>query len=350
MIEKAEFVATDGASNQQEVYYLGKPCLALRDYTLDDFQSYFRDVKHTLSSFTMPRAFYTKDIGSVHIINSHGVDCSYEQASHDFSYQLVDGTIANWYSHDGVQPLLLKDIERDNTLFTSMFHPRIPVTQNIPVLFTPHVLASLFQKVLGFSVDGENLVKGKSLWSQKEGCPVMHDSLTIVDDGVKKDAYATKSYDSEGVPQQKTVLVKKGEFVSGMYNTYIGNQAGVTSTGNCVRYPGNILGRDFTNLCVLPGKESYAHILSSVKQGILIHDVLGLHTMNVTTGDFSVGVLAGHMIDNGSQAYAIKDTMIAGNFYEMMQHVSAVSKDVQYANSGNYMPYILCDMVKVIGK
>lgn len=33
MVEKAEFVATDGASNQQEVYYLGKPCLALRDYT-----------------------------------------------------------------------------------------------------------------------------------------------------------------------------------------------------------------------------------------------------------------------------------------------------------------------------
>lgn len=33
LVEKAEFVATDGASNQQEAYYLGKPCLSLRDHT-----------------------------------------------------------------------------------------------------------------------------------------------------------------------------------------------------------------------------------------------------------------------------------------------------------------------------
>lgn len=33
LIQCSEFLATDGASNQQEVYYMGKPCLALRDKT-----------------------------------------------------------------------------------------------------------------------------------------------------------------------------------------------------------------------------------------------------------------------------------------------------------------------------
>lgn len=33
LMNHAEFIATDGASNQQEVYYMGKPCLSLRDYT-----------------------------------------------------------------------------------------------------------------------------------------------------------------------------------------------------------------------------------------------------------------------------------------------------------------------------
>lgn len=33
LLQYSEFVATDGASNQQEVYYLGKPCLSLRDKT-----------------------------------------------------------------------------------------------------------------------------------------------------------------------------------------------------------------------------------------------------------------------------------------------------------------------------
>lgn len=33
LVKRSEFIATDGASNQQEVYYMGKPCLALRDHT-----------------------------------------------------------------------------------------------------------------------------------------------------------------------------------------------------------------------------------------------------------------------------------------------------------------------------
>ncbi len=33
LLENSEFVATDGCSNQQELYYMGKPCLALRDRT-----------------------------------------------------------------------------------------------------------------------------------------------------------------------------------------------------------------------------------------------------------------------------------------------------------------------------
>lgn len=33
LLENSEFVATDGGSNQEELYYMGKPCLLLRRYT-----------------------------------------------------------------------------------------------------------------------------------------------------------------------------------------------------------------------------------------------------------------------------------------------------------------------------
>ena len=33
LLGKAEFLATDGGSNQEECSYLGKPCLLLRHYT-----------------------------------------------------------------------------------------------------------------------------------------------------------------------------------------------------------------------------------------------------------------------------------------------------------------------------
>ncbi len=33
LVQNAEFIATDGCTNQEEVYYMGIPCLALRNYT-----------------------------------------------------------------------------------------------------------------------------------------------------------------------------------------------------------------------------------------------------------------------------------------------------------------------------
>jgi UDP-N-acetylglucosamine 2-epimerase (non-hydrolysing) len=33
LIKNAEFLASDGATHQQETYYMGKPLLSLRDYT-----------------------------------------------------------------------------------------------------------------------------------------------------------------------------------------------------------------------------------------------------------------------------------------------------------------------------
>ena len=33
LIEKAEYLVTDGGSNQEEMYYMGKPCLLIRNHT-----------------------------------------------------------------------------------------------------------------------------------------------------------------------------------------------------------------------------------------------------------------------------------------------------------------------------
>jgi len=33
LLKDAEFIVTDGGSNQEELYYMGKPCLLIRNYT-----------------------------------------------------------------------------------------------------------------------------------------------------------------------------------------------------------------------------------------------------------------------------------------------------------------------------
>lgn len=56
ILSRCEFIATDGGSNQQEAYYLGKPCLLLRKYTeqiegLDSNTTLAKDDMEIVSNF-----------------------------------------------------------------------------------------------------------------------------------------------------------------------------------------------------------------------------------------------------------------------------------------------------------
>lgn len=65
LMQKAEFIATDGGSNQEEAYYMGKPCLILRNRTeriegLDKNAVLGRGDEHIIRSFLKNYRKYVK--------------------------------------------------------------------------------------------------------------------------------------------------------------------------------------------------------------------------------------------------------------------------------------------------
>ncbi|MEK7540333.1 MAG: metallopeptidase TldD-related protein, partial [Patescibacteria group bacterium] len=111
------------------------------------------------------------------------------------------------------------------------------------------------------------------------GKKIYSDQFTIIDNAVHPTAIGSKNYSDEGIPVQKTMLVKKGELVSFLANDYYAKKfSDIKSLSNTNGFRFNGGGRHHdsepgisaTNLEVLPGKHSEKELLEEVGNGLYI--------------------------------------------------------------------------------
>jgi PmbA protein len=84
-----------------------------------------------------------------------------------------------------------------------------------------------------------------------------------------------------------------------------------------------------TNLYIPAGKVSAEEMIGSIKNGLYITRVMGIHTANPISGNFSVGAM-GLMIENGKKTYPVRGITIAGNLIEMLEKLEAVASDLRF--------------------
>ena len=91
-----------------------------------------------------------------------------------------------------------------------------------------------------------------------------------------------------------------------------------------------IPGVGLTNLYVEPGKQSLEDLIGSIDKGLYVTEVMGMHTANPISGDFSVGA-TGFWIEKGRKAYPVREITLAGNILDLMKHVDAVGSDLRFS-------------------
>ena len=75
-------------------------------------------------------------------------------------------------------------------------------------------------------------------------------------------------------------------------------------------------------------------LFEKLGNGIYITDLMGLHAgVNSVTGDFSIEA-SGFMIENGKKSRPVKTFTIAGNFFEVIKKIDAVSDTVKIGMGG----------------
>jgi PmbA protein len=205
---------------------------------------------------------------------------------------------------------------------------KIP-TMRCPAILDNHVASEILE-VLAPSFLAENVQKAKSMLAGRVGEKLFSDLLRIRDDGTLSGGMSTSPFDGEGVACRNNLLVEGGCLKTFLYDMHAARKDGVESTGNAAR--GGVKSPPHTgvsNFFIENGRASREEMIRSVDKGILLTDVMGMHTANPISGDFSVGA-AGFFIEKGVIVCPIKGIAIAGNILDLFRNVEAVGDDIRF--------------------
>jgi PmbA protein len=91
-------------------------------------------------------------------------------------------------------------------------------------------------------------------------------------------------------------------------------------------------------------------MVSDIKEGLVIEQLMGAEQGNILGGDFSGNVLLGYKIEKGKIVGRVKNTMVSGNVYQILKDVAALGKEAKWVGGGVYAPAIYCPSVSVASK
>lgn len=197
-----------------------------------------------------------------------------------------------------------------------------------PVILDAEV-AGEFLSIMSSGFSAESVQKKRSLFSGKLDQMVASPCITVYDDGLLEEGLGSAPSDDEGVPVQKKTLIAEGKLALFLHNTYTANKDRTLSTGNAMRggFKG-IPSVGVTNLFIAPGRDSLETLIASTGRGLYVTEIMGAHTANPISGDFSVGA-TGFWIENNRKTYPVREITIAGNILDLMKNVDAVGSDLR---------------------
>ena len=196
-------------------------------------------------------------------------------------------------------------------------------TEDCPVLMTSDGFSPLFSVVVPSAIKGERLAKGESFWSGKMNQQVMAEHLSLVDDGLMEGGMSSGSRDGEGVPSQTQTLVESGKLTGELWSTRDsakliseGKVENVSSTGSASRGSHSsppICGCSDLILSSSNKSLSRDRLVEEMENGYVVHSVMGAHTANPTSGDFSVTTSTILRVENGEIVGALSQAGLSGN-------------------------------------
>lgn len=286
------------------------------------------------------------------IINSNGVSIEDEGTGFGIGLSVTiqkDGQIATAYNSQSSRFFDLDGeklaIEVCNLAKSSLDTKPID-TNDYDVVLDYYATTGLLQTFIS-AFNGENVMRGRSILKDKMGMEIANPNLTIVDNPLLENGMCTSKCDGEGSVSEKTELVKDGVLNSFIYDIYTANKQSVKTTSNGLR--GSYLTTPMISPTNVEFKFDEMKDLSEIDKGVLTTSVLGAHTANPISGDFSVEASNAFKIENGELTDPINKAMISGNIFEIMKKVEGLKSEIkQYGQF--IIPKLLVHDLRVVGQ
>ena len=308
-----------------------------------------RDPRITVDSGSFSSARITHYISS-----SNGLDLSERLSSFSWSIMgmaIEGGEVSSFDFQSGGTHFVKKiDVQRTaedfaDTVLDSLNPKKIESFRG-EMLLAPSAVNELVEDVVSHSINSDAVQKKTSAFAGKIGHAVSTGTLTVEDDGTNTEGLGATSFDREGVPHRRNVIIEKGVLKKLLYNTYTAKKDGVRTTGNAGGSSSSPPSVSTTNFIIRPGTSSLDKLVSEMKKGIIVSRFSG--NVNPINGDFSGVVKGGKMVERGNIVHAVKEVMVAGNIFSALKNLDGVSKERKVILS-SILPYLRFSNISFTG-
>lgn len=287
--------------------------------------------------------------------NSAGVDRSVKHSGYYVAIgaQLIRGTdmLNVWASHSShnvfgedveerVLAEVLEALENSKELASAP-------SGDVPVLFTPRGVAATLLDPLLSGFNGKNVVTGSSPIIGREGEKALDSRLSVYDNPLLEGASGSRPVDDEGIPARKVGLIERGVIGEPVFDLQTAGQAGRKSTGSAQRGLASTPNPGIAVVDIAAGDTPYVQMLADMKDGLIIEGLLGAGQGNELGGDFRANVALGYRVKNGEIIGRVKDTMISGNVYTVLDNVEAIADTSEWVYGSVRTPAMRCRGVEV---
>ena len=297
----------------------------------------------------------SKGTNSVRIINSRGGQANYRKSA--FSLGIVGNLIRDTdmlfvgESESSCQPLSEAKAMAEvviQQLELAKNQALVP-SQPLPVVFTPKGVASALILPLMAAFNGRTVLQGASPIGNSLGQQVFDKKLWLWDDPTLAYRPESRPCDDEGMPSQRTLLIKQGAVASFFYDLQTAALAHTQSTGNGSRNRG-LPAPSPSAFIIAPGNTTFDEMVNDIKEGLVIEQLMGAEQGNILGGDFSGNVLLGYKVESGKIVGRVKDTMVSGNIYQVLKQITAIGSDAKWVGSFLKTPHLYCPNLSVASK
>ena len=290
------------------------------------------------------------ELETIRLLNSNGLDCGYTDTT--LSCYLA----AEWVRGDDFLSVADGQIQRgllDPIALAQQVMQRLewaqksaaPPAGRVPVLFTSKAADMLWGTVQA-AMNGKQVVEKASPWGDRLGKPITSPALTL---SQQPDAGPFSCpFDDEGTPTQPITFIKEGVLQLFYTDRTVGRALASGTTGNGFRSGlGSYPTPGLFNLIVQPGVRSLPDLIGTLKQGIVVDQMLGDGAG--ISGEFSVNVELGYRVEQGEIVGRVKDTMIAGNVYAALKNLVELGGDADW-NGSCYTPSVIVEGLSTTGR
>ncbi len=198
----------------------------------------------------------------------------------------------------------------------------------MPVVMAAGASGILLHEAIGHAFEADFNRRGESVFSDRLGQIVCDPDISVVDDGTVPSARGSVHWDDEGVPSQKTFIVRQGCLESFLHDRISAAHYGVEPTGNGRRESFRTLPLPrMRNTYMEAGSATESDLIASVPQGIYVKDFSN-GQVQIGAGDFTFFVKSGYLIENGRLTQPVKDINIIGNGPQALADIHGVADNL----------------------